>query len=236
MKTKISSFLLIILGFFLTFPVSAENENRDVPSFSEIALSIPGKLYLKQGNSQSVKIEAQSSTLEKIITEVKGDKLVIRFETQNYFRNSFKPGKIEIYITVPEIEGLSVSGSGNIIADDEINTDEINLAISGSGGITLEELKSGRVKAAVSGSGNIVINGSGIADEFEASISGSGHVNAKGFEARDASVKIAGSGNCSVTSNGDLNAKIAGSGSIYYDGNPKNVDSSVSGSGRVKKM
>ena len=226
---------LIILSLFLVNPLLAENEEREVTTFSEISLRIPGKLYIEQGNTQSVKIEAKSSTLEEIITEVRGRQLTIRFKSKNYLFKSFNPGKIEIHITVPEIDGLSVSGSGDIIAEDEIATRILDLAVSGSGDITLDKLKAERVKSSISGSGDIIISDGGIAEDFSVSISGSGDVKASGFEAKDVMVRIAGSGNCSITSNGSIKARVAGSGSVYYKGNP-NIDSSVAGSGEVKKM
>jgi hypothetical protein len=226
---------LIVLGLLLVNPLLAENEDRNVSPFSEIALHVPGKLYLEQGNTQSVKIEAKSSTMEEIITEVKDRKLTIRFKSKNYFFKTFNPGNIEIHITVPEVDGLSVSGSGDIIAEDEIETRILDLAISGSGDILLDDLKAERVKAAISGSGDIIIRDGGEATDFSVSISGSGDVKAGDFEAKDVVVRVAGSGNCSITANRSLKARIAGSGSVYYNGNP-NIDSSVAGSGKVRKM
>lgn len=235
MKTKVLFLTFIFISSFLVNSVRAEDEDRDVPSFSEISLRIPGTLHVEQGSKQSVEIVAKSSTLEEIVTEVKGRQLIIRFKNKNYFQRNFNPGKIEIFITVPEIDGLSVSGSGDIVADDEIKTRILNLAVSGSGDIMLEELKAERVKASISGSGDIIIKDGGVADDFSVSISGSGNVKAEGFKAVDVAVQIAGSGNCTVNSTGSLKARVAGSGSIYYNGNP-NIDSSVAGSGRVRKM
>lgn len=228
-------FPLVVLGLLLVNPLLAENEDRDVPSFSEIGLRIPGKLYLKQGNTQSVKIEAKSSTLEEIITEVKDRQLTIRFKSKNYVFKSFTPGKIDIYITVPEVDGLSISGSGDIIAEDEISSRILDLAVSGSGDILLEDLKADRVKSSISGSGDIIIKDGGEATDFSASVSGSGDVKAGGFEAKDVVVRIAGSGNCTITANRSLKARVAGSGNVYYNGNPS-IDSSVAGSGKVTKM
>ncbi len=226
---------LIILGLIIANPLLAENEDREVPSFSEISLRIPGKLYIEQGKTQSINIEAKSSALEEIVTEVRDRQLTIRFKSKNYLFRSFEPGKIIIHITVPEIDALSVSGSGDIIAEDEINTRILDLAVSGSGDISLEELKSERVKAAISGSGNIIIKDGGVADDFSTSISGSGDVKASGFEAKDVVARIAGSGNFYIKSNGSIKAKIAGSGSVFYNGNPS-IDSSVAGSGKVQKQ
>ena len=214
-------------------PAMAEDQERNVPSFSKIALRISGKIYLEQGDNQSVKVVAKESTLEDIITEVKDRTLNIRFPN-NYFFKKMDPGKIEIYITVPEIDGLTVSGSGDIVTE-EIKTRILDLTVSGSGDINIDDLSAERINATISGSGGINIEDGGVADQFSITISGSGKIRAGGFEAQDVKAKISGSGNCSITSNGSINAKISGSGTVYYGGNPS-IDSSVSGSGKVRKM
>jgi len=233
MKKRILILGIILLGISMLNPVLAEDEERDVPSFSKISLRISGKVYLEQGETQSVKIVAKESTLEDIVTEVKDRTLNIRFPN-NYWFKKMDPGKIEIYITVPEVDGLSVSGSGDIIAED-IKTRILDLAVSGSGDINIDDLSAERISAAISGSGEIDIDSGGVADELSVSISGSGNFKGGDFEAENVSARISGSGNCSVTSNGSVKAKIAGSGSVYYDGNPS-IDASVAGSGKVRKM
>ncbi|NQU87227.1 MAG: DUF2807 domain-containing protein [Mariniphaga sp.] len=235
MKTKLFAFIILLSGILITNQAVAEDEKRDVSSFSEISLRVPGKLYLQQGNSQSVEIEAKSSTLEKIITEVKGGELIIKFENERFFWRNFKPGEIEIHITVREIEGLAISGSGNIIANDEIETNSLNLAISGSGDIQISDLKADRIKASISGSGDIEIEDGGVADELTISISGSGNINTSGFEAENVRVKVSGSGNSRVFATDNLDVRVAGSGDVQYSGNP-DVDSSIAGSGSVKKI
>ncbi|QIA06876.1 head GIN domain-containing protein [Draconibacterium halophilum] len=234
MKTRILLLSLFVMGLFIASTVQAEEETRDVSSFSEINLRIPATVHLEQGSTQSVRIVAKKSTLEDIITEVNGSKLVIRFPGRSIFQRNYKPGKIDIYISVPDVDALGVSGSGDILAD-EINARIIDLAVSGSGNIEIDDLTSDKVKGSISGSGNIRIAGDGVAKELNVSISGSGNCKADGFEAEDVTVSTSGSGNCNVRSNGSVKARIAGSGSVYNKGNPT-VDASVAGSGRVKSM
>jgi len=233
MKNKILFLGLLMLSISIINPVSAEEQERDVPSFSKISLRISANVHLEQGAKQSVRIEAKSSTLEDLITEVKDRTLNIRFPNNLLFRFQ-NPGKIDIFITVPEIDGLTISGSGDIIAGD-VETRILDLTVSGSGNIKIDNLKADRISATISGSGGININDGGVADELKATISGSGNIKASDFEADEVSARISGSGNCSVKSNGSINARIAGSGSVYYSGNPS-IDSSVAGSGRVKKL
>lgn len=229
MKTKIIS-LIIATGFLFFTAISfAQNkEERNVDSFTKIGMSVPGHLYLTQGSPQKVVVEASEDILEILKTEVKESSLRIKFET-------WKPGKtkpVNIWITVPEIEGLSVAGSGNIVSESSVTSDEIELEISGSGQIKLEELKTGEVEAAVSGSGDIYLTGT--ADEMDIKISGSGNVFGEKFSVDECGIKISGSGSCKVDATEELEAVISGSGKIYYYGNPQ-MDVVVSGSGKVKK-
>jgi hypothetical protein len=232
MKNRIFFFAFLMLGLFLSSQVLAKEEVREVGPFSKISLKISANVYVLQDDKQSLRIVADSETLEEIITEVKDRTLNIRFPSNNIFKR-WDPGKIDIYISVPEVDGLSVSGSGDIVSDD-INTRILDLLVSGSGNIKIEQLAAEKVTANISGSGNIVLKEGGVASELSARISGSGNVDARGFEAKNVSVQTSGSGNCHVFSNGEIKARISGSGSVYYSGNPA-IDSSVSGSGSVKE-
>jgi len=232
MKNRISFFTFLMFGFFLSGQVLAKEEVREVAPFSKISLKISANVYVLQDDKQSVRIVADSETLEEIITEVKDRTLNIRFPNNNIFKR-WDPGKIDIYISVPEVDGLNVSGSGDIVSDD-INTRILDLLVSGSGNIKIEQLAAEKVTANISGSGNIVLKKGGVANELSARISGSGNIDARGFEAANVSVQTSGSGNCHVVSNGEIKARISGSGNVYYSGNPA-IDSSVSGSGSVKE-
>ena len=232
MKLRFFFSALFALLIFSTGAI-AENEERDVPAFSKISLRIDAKVYVEQGDKQSVEIVAKSATLNDLVTEVKNRTLQIRFPA-NYLFKKIEPGKIEIFITVPQIDGLTVSGSGDILAE-ELETRILDLISSGSGKIVIEKLKSERISASISGSGNIIIKDSDNAvDDLSVSISGSGNMDALQLEARDVKVKIAGSGNCRIASNGSINARIMGSGNVEYKGNPA-IESSIAGSGTVKK-
>lgn len=224
----------MLVGVFTANSVNAAEEDRSVEVFSEISLNVGAKLFLTQGDDQSVRIVAQSSALEELITEVKGRKLIIRFPTTKMFSRNFNPGKIEIYISVPEVDALQVAGTGSIVTK-ALKSRILEMTVSGSGVIELDELDSKKVKALISGSGNINVGQGGVAEELVVSISGSGNFNGKDFSADKVNVRTSGSGSCTVKSNGSLNARIAGSGNIYYGGNPS-IDSSVVGSGKVEKL
>ena len=233
MKTKLAT-AIILIAFILTgIQVQAEEQNRKVDPFTEISLRIGAKVHLEQGAKQNLEIVAKPSTLDEIVTEVKDGKLIIRFPNKDYFWKTFQPGEITIYITTPEINGLGVSGSGDIIAENGVKTKILDLGVSGSGNIRLSELSAERVKAAISGSGDIVLAGKAAAQDLSVAISGSGNFKGFDFSADDVSVKIAGSGNVDIEANKNLYVRLAGSGNVTYKGKPM-IDQSIAGSGKVR--
>ena len=203
-----------------------DKETRDVSTFTGVSLGISGDLYLTQGSPQKVVIQAENN-LDEIETEVRDG--VLRIKTDNW--NSRIKG-VKIWITMPEVEALNVSGSGDIIAETAINADELELKVSGSGSINISELKGDEIGAAISGSGDLKLAGS--ADEMELRISGSGSVFAEGLKVNECGIKISGSGSCKIDVTGELDASISGSGRVTYYGNPQ-IDARISGSGKVRK-
>ncbi len=232
-KSKLRSILIVAAVIFGSIGMArAAGETREVSAFSEIALRVPAKLYLKQGEKQSIEIVGKESALEDIITEVKDRQLVIRFPSKNYVWKDFTPGKIEIFVTVPEINALSVAGSGDLINEGEISSRILDLQVSGSGKLVLDDLKAERVKAMISGSGDLDLAGSGKAVDLSVTISGSGNFKGLGFASDDVNVKISGSGDAFVHAANALKIRIAGSGDVNYKGNPS-IDQSILGSGKV---
>ncbi len=212
------------------FSSAAGEEERDVKNFSEIAMSISGTVYIKQGSSFKVILEGDQNDLDKIETVVEGDKLNIK--TKSWTNNI---GKITAYVTCPKIEGLYVAGSGAMIAENDIATGELDIAVSGSGELKLKGVQGEEIEIRVSGSGDVYFENEGRAEEADISISGSGKVYADNLQVNKCDAHISGSGSCKIHVTNELEARISGSGSVYYKGNPK-IDASSSGSGKVKSL
>ncbi len=229
--SRVLSIAIALVVFFSTSTFAQNGQVRNVSSFDELNLAISGDVYLKQGNAQKVEIEASDKLLEKIDTEVKGSALNIKWNEKNVRHSE----KIKIYITMTKVNALRIAGSGDIMADGLISTDELELKISGSGDIKLADVKANQISSKISGSADISIKGSSTVNSLTVGISGSGDVNAEDLPVNDVEVAIAGSGDCRVYAIEKLKAKVAGSGDVYYKGTAT-IDSKVAGSGSVKHI
>ena len=181
-------------------------------------------LFLTQGDEHSVTISAQPNIIDEIDFRVRNRELVIN--NDRCLRN-YEP--VEIYMTVPEIRELSISGSGSIISQNQIFISDLELNLSGSGYMDLD-INGDDVFARISGSGDMKLQG--FIDDLDYTVSGSGNLHAFDLEAQTADIRISGSGNVEVTVNEHLDVRISGSGDVYYRGAPA-IESRISGSGKV---
>lgn len=222
--------IIAFSGFMSIDTYRANKEERNLTGFSKIDLAISGKLYYTQSNSYKVVVDANEDDLDNTETEVVNGTLKIK--TKNCWTCNFKD--VVIYVSSPDMNGMRTSGSGSIYAENDIQTDDMQLKVSGSGKVILKGLQAGDVEAAISGSGDVDIS-RGNADSFEASISGSGSVDAENLQVKNVDASISGSGSCRIHAGERLTARISGSGNIYYKGQPK-MDIASSGSGKVKSL
>jgi hypothetical protein len=211
-------------------PNDKEIEKRNVADFSIVSLSISADVYITQGNQTSLEIQASEKSLKNLVTKVDGDELNIKWN-----RNNYSNGEITIRITMQEIEGFNIAGSGNIFANSAIKCNEIELSIAGSGDIKLKDISANEITSNVAGSGNVVLGGNNKVRSHSINIAGSGDVSAKKLEVNEVTVSIAGSGDCYVHAVEELEVNIIGSGDVYYYGSPE-VESNVMGSGDIEKL
>lgn len=227
----VSSCILVILSCSYNYSNAQTTKDvRGLPSFNSISLSMSGHVYLTQGNTQKIEIEADKNILPYILTEIRGDELIIKTENGNW-RDM---GTVNIYITIPNISALSVSGSGKITCKNTLETSAISLNVSGSGSVEITSLKTQRIESKISGSGSIELSGEQ-ASVLEAYISGSGNLDALNLPAGSVEVKISGSGNARVYATEKLDSGIAGSGSVHYKGNPR-INANSTGSGKTVQI
>lgn len=208
---------------------NVEKETRNVKDFTRISFGVAGDLYINIGPEFKVVLEGDKSYLDEIKTEVSGSKLVIKNENWHLYSNE----RVTVYITMPEIEGLGVSGSGKAEIKDPVKGENLDFSVSGSGKIVSGDLAITNFNVGISGSGDVIIEGSGDAAKADVSISGSGNYSGESFKLADADFSISGSGGCKCYVTDNLKASVSGSGNITYSGSPR-IDARVSGSGHVR--
>lgn len=208
-----------------------DEENRPVESFSGVAAAVPFNVYVTIGSKESLRLEGDSELLSKIETPVKNGVLHLKMQkdSERWFGGS---KKVNIYITAPSLNSLSVSGSGNMEVKGTVKGDRVTTAVSGSGRLTAAVAAS-NLSSSISGSGGMELTGKTSAAKIE--ISGSGKFEGEDLNSRAADISVSGSGKASIQAEETLNAVLSGSGKVTYSGNAK-VNVVKNGSGSVTKI
>jgi hypothetical protein len=230
-KVLFPAMIIMVLFTLPGIAAGQTTETRQVRDFNKVSFGVAGDLTIKFGPEYKLVIEGPEKIVRETITEVRDGKLVIRREN---WKLTFNEDRVTVNITMPEIEGLGVSGSGKaLIADPVKDADDLRLNVSGSGKIVAGELNADRLDCSISGSGDIKLEAGGNVDTGEISISGSGSYSGESLEIDHLSVSVSGSGDCYCKAGDSLDARVSGSGNVTYSGSPK-VDARVSGSGHVR--
>jgi hypothetical protein len=183
-------------------------QSPQVSGFTSVELTGVGELSIDQTGTESLTVSAEDNLLPLLTSRVEGDTLILGKKPNTRIVTT-KP--ITYTLTMKDITGLAVSGSGTINAP-KLTTAALRIEISGSG----------------------VITTAGNADDQSLEISGSGRYLADGLTSKTTTAEISGSGTANVVASNALDVKISGSGTLTYSGNPQ-VSQTVSGSGKLIK-
>lgn len=250
---KKSTLATALLGVFLTFittscfqgPIIKGSKNYltkevDVDNFNAIKLLGSANIIYQQDSRTHVEIYGSDNIVPLVEAATTEGTLIIKFKKNV---NIINPGKLEIKISSPDLNKLSINGSGDVIFANGINTQgnvelgingsgdikgssfncqNLSISINGSGDIGLKQISSESCSARISGSGDIALSGKTNKAEFH--ISGSGDISASNLESVDVSASASGSGDISCFVTGKLSGHISGSGDVSYKGNPQEID------------
>jgi hypothetical protein len=205
-------------------------ERREVANFDEIHLAMAGEIFLKQGETEELVIEADSDLLPKLKSEVHAGRLELGLLHWYDFLSLLPVPTLRYHVTVKNIRGVIISGSGKVEAG-KVHTDHLRLKASGSAEFHVNDLQAGDLEVIFSGSGKANIAGSVRRQELE--ISGSGELNAEELASQEARVRISGSGSALMSVQERLDVSISGSGKVRYHGQPQIVHH-ISGSGSIQ--
>lgn len=236
-KLRILSFLILCLG--ITACVDGQirrtvygnhhvvKHERQAGSFTGVRVSSGIDVYIRQGDSESVSVEADENLHEYIRTEISGGNLNVYSDA-----NIREADAKKVYVTIKNIESLKTSSAGDIIGETPLKTGDLELSASSAGDIKIE-VYAKNIRADISSSGDISISGEG--DVLEADLSSAGDFNGYDFKVREANVSASSAGDADIFVTEKLTAKASSAGDINYKGDPKYVDAHSSSAGGVHR-
>ena len=209
----------------------AVSKSYNVGNFSAIEVAGPYDVEIRTGSAASVSARGGEKLLEKTEVKVDGDKLVIKPERRGglFSWGWHTNGKAQFVVTVPQLNGASIAGSGDIRVD-KVSAPIFEGEIAGSGSLDVANLAVQQLKLSIAGSGGVKAAGTAESGKYE--IAGSGDIDAQGVQAKNLDVSIAGSGGIKANSSGTADVDVMGSGDVVITGGAM-CKVSKAGSGNV---
>src|SRR3954447_17330692 len=181
-------------------------QTRDVAGFTRIENTGSVDVRLHVGEPQRVRVRAGEKVIDDIHTGVRDGVLRI-----DYDHHGFGGNDVVVEASVPKLDGVTVSGSGDVDADG-IRADAFDVRSDGSADIAL----------------------TGTVRRLAVELDGSADANVAGLVARSARVSVGGAGAASIRAEDALDVRLDGSGDVTYSGNPR-LTKNLDGSGDLER-
>lgn len=202
------------------------SEDRNISSdFESIKVQQGISLYLTQGNSTAINVEADDNIIDLLITEVNDNELKIYFE-KNVYRAKAK----NVYLTTKNISQIRASSGAQVKSENTIQTTTLNLDSSSGSSIKIY-VNAEEINSESSSGSNIKIQGK--TKELSAKSSSGSSINADNLKATNVYAKASSGANIDVNVSEKLTAKASSGGDIDFEGNPTKVDKDTSSGGSV---
>lgn len=247
MKQLFLTIMMVISTVFSASAADTQITERKVPVKTVEIIEIKGstEVVYQQGNKTEVIVRGAKDYVNLIVVENHDNVLTISQKdgvingASGFFdllKNGFKDPVIPVvYVTSPDIIGVSLTGSGDFVAKEKVDTDNLEITLKGSGDIDFNDIICDNIHANLQGSGDVKINNV-IAINADYELKGSGDIAVNQQKVHQTNLNLYGSGDIKLKciKCGLINAKVTGSGDIDIFGDVKEVKRSTRGSGDIK--
>lgn len=202
-------------------------KERKVNSFTAVRVSTGIDVYLKQGNNESLSVEADENLQEYILTEVRNGELHVYTDA-----NIRDAERKRVYVTMRDIRSLRTTSAGDIIGQTPVKCDKLILSASSAGDIKLD-VTANEIEVDINSSGDVTLTGT--ADILNADLSSAGDLNAYDLRVREADISASSAGNADINVSEKITARASSAGDVNYKGDPKFVDAHSSSAGGIHR-
>jgi hypothetical protein len=202
-------------------------EKRNVSDFNKIEISGYYKVFLTQGDENSLEIKADENLMEYLKTKTEDNELEISV------KKSINPTKVPvIFLTFKDLKSIDLNGACEILGQNFLKFDK--LEVEGSGATYFDlDMKAAEVDFDLSGATKITLSGK--ADNVKFDGSGAIKISAFEFTINNCDIDLSGASSAGINVTGNLKIDLSGASNLLYKGNPKIIKIETSGASSAKK-
>ena len=185
-----------------------------VKSFNELEASGVYELKLTQGNTESVKIEADENLQEYFMVSNDGSKLLI--DTKKLKDKNLKSkNKMKVYVTFKSLKSMELSTVGSVQSENQLNFDDLEFKTKSVGNVNLK-LTANKINLENKSVGNVELSGK--AENAVVKNKGVGSLEASDFVVQTMDIDNSGVGHAAVNAQKTLKVRDSFLGKVSNKG------------------
>ncbi len=232
---------LILLGILIAGGVSAEvkkikgtgylvvHDRQVHQPFTRVSVQQSITLYIAQGKTEGITVEADDNIISYIKTEVKNGQLNVFLDPEVIVRGYTA---MNVSVSLPDITDINVAAAGRLEGSSLFKVNKLEIVASGAGSVKLD-VQGREVDVESSGAAKLELKGE--VGQLELEMSSASILKAWELRVKDCDAEISGAAKAEVTVSGTLEAEISSAGILIYDGNPQITKQNVTGRGTLVK-
>lgn len=217
-------------GSVVTGSGRATTTDYDFSDFTKVNISSAFESEITQGESYATSVTVDDNIVEYLDVRVDGDTLHIGLKPR--ISLGFRNTTLSAQITMPDLEGLDLSGATRTQLRGFSNTRPAEVELSGASQLR-GDITTGEMRLNASGASTVELEGS--TGRLDVEASGASTVRLEDFTAEDANVRVSGASNVTVNTSGRLTGEASGASTVSYTGSPSSVQVDTSGASNVRQ-
>jgi hypothetical protein len=202
-------------------------ERTPQADFSGIKVSTGIDLFIRQGSTNAITVEADENLHDLIITEVKEGVLNI-YTAKNIWKSKVR----KVYVTIEKLSFLKATSGSDVQSETIIKMNEISISATSGAAIKIDVEAESVATSTTSGS-YIKITGTTINHASNAT-SGSS-IDAYDLKSDNAIAKVTSGASINIYASKKMEGKATSGGGIDFKGNPATINKDTSSGGSISK-
>lgn len=205
-------------------------QEMDFVDFTVVEAANAFVVDVTRSESYGVTLRVDENVVDLLDVSKAGDTLRIRLKP----RASLANATLEASVTMPELDGLNLSGASRVSLSGFSSTDQMDVELSGAS--TLDgDLEAGSIDLEMSGASRVALKGS--AAELSIEGSGASRLDLEDFVVDTAEVDLSGASEATVNIAERIDrVDVSGASRLRYVGDPALGDVTTSGGATVDKV
>lgn len=205
-------------------------EEYDFSGFTRVNVGSAFEVDVTQGDDYAVSVTVDDNIVQYLEVRLDGDTL--RIGLRPTIRFGFGNTVLRAEITMPEMEGLDLSGATRTRVRGFSSDKMLDVEVSGASTLT-GDISSGEMNIEASGASRVELSGE--TGALDARASGASTLRLQDLASTDTRVNASGASTVVVNPSGRLTGDASGASTVRYAGSPSTVQVNTSGASSVRQ-